>query len=124
METAEGLDGENKTFFPGHRGTEQKHTIPRREDLRRQCDGTRQSPWETEVRIRQGCSWRPSDLGGIAGAGSTMLARGTLEAKGKGKGPGAGRNSSSSGTSNQACVTGASKHTGLWEGLSVTSEPW
>lgn len=75
----------NKTFFPGHRGIEQKHTVPRREDGRETAGRDLASAVGTR---RQGSSSRPP-LPGVGSQGQAPLCRpeGRWLGKGEDKDP-------------------------------------
>lgn len=77
-----------KTFFPGPKGTQQKHTIPR-EDLRDSLMGEAAAVG-TWCRDTAQLYWKPAARGGT-GAGSTVLARRTLARERQGQEPSVGK---------------------------------
>lgn len=71
------INGKNKTCFPGHRGMEHKHTIPGREGRR---DKVRWDGAHAVGAHHQGLPGQrpePPSQSGVAGAGTSMLARRT-----------------------------------------------
>lgn len=99
-----------KTFFPGPKGTQQKHTIPR-EDLRDSLMGEASAvgTWRQDTAQLY---WKPAARGGT-GRAVPCWPEGRWSGQDKGKNPVVGRNPTSSGTTNEAGTMGASEHSGL-----------